>query len=59
MNKDIMKQAGFGNYVKQVEAGNCPTCEKPIDKTAFKDDLSLKEFRISGMCQACQDEIFG
>ncbi len=58
MNKDIMKQAGFGEHVKQVEAGKCPTCGKPIDATTFKDDLSLKEFRISRMCQACQDDFF-
>jgi len=25
----------------------------------FKDDLSLTEYRISGLCQKCQDEIFG
>lgn len=59
MNKDIMNQAGFGEQVKKVEAGNCPMCGKLIDRTTFKDDLSLKEFRISGMCQACQDDIFG
>lgn len=58
MNKDIMKQMGFGEHVKKVEAGKCPMCGKPIDMNTFKDDLSLKEFRISGMCQACQDDIF-
>lgn len=58
MNKDIMKQMGFGEQVKKVETGECPTCSNSIDVTAFKDELSLKEFHISGMCQTCQDDFF-
>ena len=27
--------------------------------TDFKDQLSVKEFTISGFCQKCQDEAFG
>jgi hypothetical protein len=27
--------------------------------TSFRDDLSRKEYQISGMCQRCQDDIFG
>ena len=26
--------------------------------TEFKDELSRKEYRISGFCQSCQDEVF-
>lgn len=25
----------------------------------FRDELSAREYRISGLCQNCQDEIFG
>lgn len=32
-------------------------CGNPTD--GFDSDLSLAEFRISGLCQACQDEVFG
>ena len=32
-------------------------CGKPI--TGFKDALSEKEYTISGLCQACQDSVFG
>jgi len=32
-------------------------CGKPI--TPFRDALSEKEYKISGLCQNCQDEIFG
>jgi uncharacterized CHY-type Zn-finger protein len=29
------------------------------DASSFRDALSSKEFTISGMCQACQDSVFG
>lgn len=35
----------------------CVVCKQPI--TGFKDALSEKEYCISGMCQTCQDEVFG
>ena len=31
-------------------------CVKPLMR--WKDALSEKEYRISGMCQSCQDEFF-
>ena len=40
-----------------IESRMCATCSKPVIK--FKDKLSEKEYTISGMCQACQDSIFG
>lgn len=54
-----MKQAGLGDQVKKAKAGRCPMCGTPIDITTFKDELSLREYSISGVCQACQDDIFG
>jgi len=58
MNKDILQAVGFGKMVDNIEHGKCPTCGKGISLDAFKDDLSRKEFKISGMCQKCQDSIF-
>ena len=29
------------------------------DASQFRDALSRKEFSISGMCQKCQDKVFG
>lgn len=59
MNKDLMKKAGFGEEVKRVEQGLCPVCKKQIDMNEFRDNLSRKEFGISGLCQECQDKVFG
>jgi hypothetical protein len=30
----------------------------PVHNMVFTDDLSREEFRISGMCQTCQDKTF-
>ena len=37
--------------------GKCPTCG--TETTRFRNKVSLKEYRISGMCQECQDSVFG
>ena len=58
MNKSIMIAAGLGAMVEKVEHGKCPFCSSPIDETTFRDDLSLREFKISGLCQKCQDSFF-
>lgn len=42
----------------RVMAGNCPFCNKPVNDADFTDELSRKEFGITGMCQACQDGFF-
>ena len=59
MNESIMKAAGFENQVDEVKAGRCPFCSKEIYILhEFKDELSLREYSISGLCQSCQDEMF-
>ena len=58
MNKAIMEKLGFGESVKNVESGLCPFCKKPVIDSDFDNLESLKEFRISGLCQKCQDIAF-
>lgn len=50
----------------------CPFCQRPPtpvcalavgglvndDVFLFRDELSAREHRISGLCQSCQDDIF-
>jgi hypothetical protein len=45
--------------VGSIEAQTCVFCNSPVTEDSFKDDISLKEFKISGICQVCQDKIFG
>ena len=59
MNNEIMKRAGFIKEMKLVEQKKCPICEKEIIVDNFRDSLSRKEYKISGMYQQCQDKIFG
>ena len=59
MNKDIMKVMGFGDQVNLVEKGKCPFCKKQVDPGKFRDELILREYQISGICQECQDDFFG
>ena len=60
------------NKTKQVAEGTDPSsipikCYAPCHEQVgtdsvfsdFKDEGSIKEYRLSGMCQKCQDRIFG
>jgi len=40
-----------------IGADTCVSCGKGA--SLFTDDLSKKEYGISGLCQACQDDVFG
>jgi len=59
MNKTLMRKVGLNKEVDLVEMGSCPTCEQEKAEQTIKNLQSLKEFRISGMCQKCQDATFG
>jgi hypothetical protein len=58
MNKELMRFMGFGAEVDAVERGECPKCNRIIVISEFSDARSLKEYRISGYCQPCQDQTF-
>ena len=48
----------FPEETQNIKEGKCPFCGEKIKMDNFKDELSRKEFEISGMCQKCQDNIF-
>ena len=48
----------YPNAVKDIVENKCPMCHSDIKESDFKDELSKKEYSISGMCQKCQDEVF-
>jgi hypothetical protein len=37
---------------------HCSICNKEVKDEEFKDELSRKEYKISQMCQKCQDRMF-
>lgn len=68
---DVIDHANFPYAIAAGDnkAGleHCATCGKPPTKTGinnlpvaflFKDVGSAEEYRISGLCQACQDAVF-
>lgn len=38
--------------------GECPMCGRDMEGARFRDHTSLREFKITGMCQGCQDGFF-
>lgn len=58
MNKEIIEKL-FPGAIERMEHGRCPICGDLIDTDDFEDELSIREFQISGMCQKCQDKTFG
>ena len=47
----------FPDRIPKMKARVCMTCSGKVE--GFDSELSQKEFLISGMCQKCQDSIFG
>ena len=37
----------------------CVSCGAEVSEEGFRDEVSLREFHISGLCQVCQDKVFG
>lgn len=50
----------FGiDRVNTITSRKCVFCGVSVDENSFKDELSKKEYTISGTCQSCQDKVFG
>ena len=57
--KKMLRDIGFNKEIDNVDEGKCALCGSDKVKYAdFKDSLSWKEFKISNLCQSCQDSIF-
>lgn len=57
------KSEGMKTFLKSIvpfdpTTGVCATCGVPVSESDFGDELSRKEYTISGMCQKCQDSVF-
>lgn len=49
----------FPEQAALKDMGMCVFCKVATGPGDFRNPISLREFEISGMCQTCQDEIFG
>lgn len=60
ISKDWIMKMGDIEGDSEVSAGYapppiCPCCTGPV--MGFKDEISKKEYEISGMCLQCQDRV--
>ena len=59
---DADLSAILGSMMNQFKlekaAGRCPSCKLSPLASEFRDELSWREFGISGLCQKCQDVVF-
>ncbi len=54
MAKEIYIKIVKGCEVERIRTCSCCWCRAD----SFRDELSEREYHISGLCQKCQDKIF-
>lgn len=59
---DLLNRISDDNRVQAIQSDRCINppmgCGQSIS-AGFRDQISTKEYTISGLCQNCQDRIFG
>lgn len=53
-----MSKSTLMEMFKLRAEGKCPFCKKDMKDATFRDELSRKEFGMSGLCQECQDGFY-
>lgn len=56
--EDFVSSIAGKSRKKSIENDKCAWCGSDVAPWTFNDKRSLDEYRISGMCQKCQNEIF-
>lgn len=56
MNTPLQKMVQKWFYGKEKDGIYCIDCG--AEAKIFRDEISLRKFNISGLCQKCQDEVF-
>lgn len=57
--KSFLRSLGFGREIAIVEECRCPLCADRVDEEEFRNEVFIREFERSGLCQGCQDTVFG
>jgi hypothetical protein len=42
-----------------VKDYRCPLCAEKVDEEEFRNEAFVREFESTGLCQGCQDVVFG
>ena len=56
---DLFKSLYGVDRKTSIVEKTCVSCGEEVTEQGFRDDISLREFHISGLCQVCQDKVFG
>ena len=57
---DVVTEKSFGKSKTDAENEKvCVFCHKPVEIKDFRNEISTREYRISGICKKCQDDVFG
>ena len=48
----------INNMMVRKAEGKCPMCGKPIKGEIYKDEICLRESKITGYCQKCMAYVF-
>ena len=58
--EDLLTKLFGVNRRESITEKVCVSCgTENLTEESFRDELSLREFHISGLCQNCQDSVFG
>ena len=57
--KRFLWKLRFWQKITMVKDHRCPFCAERVDKGEFRNEVFLREFESSGLCQECQDTVFG
>ncbi len=57
--RSFLRELGFWQEVAIVEDCRCPSCAERVDEDEFRNEVFMREFESSGLCQECQDTVFG
>jgi len=58
----MRNQITFGHSKQdciELEEGICPNCKKQVDLSTLLEDRNRREFESTGLCQECQDKLYG
>ena len=55
----FLRKLRFWQKVTMFKDYRCPICEERVNKGEFRNEAFMREFKSSGLCQECQDTVFG
>jgi hypothetical protein len=57
--RSFLKVLGFRRKFAMVKTFRCSLCAEWVNKKEFRNEVFMKEFESSWLCQECQDTVFG